>query len=394
MEKIETLTNHLPIIELQNDNYPLTPPIYQSVKFTYKSHAQLSAMRRGEFAGYSYSRVSNPTVRQLELLLARLQQREDAICTASGVGAITNCLMSILKKDDHVIMFIESYLPTRYLVQKILGKFGVSSTLVSITDHEAIASSILPGQTKALIFESPTNPQLKVADIEYLVRISQQHGLTTICDNTFAGFHNHGAYPIDIFIHSLTKYAGGHGDVMGGVIIGNSAQIKPLRRDCFEMGAVMDPHAAFLILRGMKTYKLRYDKQCHNAMKIATWLQDQPQVSRVYYPGLPSHPQHELAQKQMHDFGSMIMFDLAAKSPRHLDPFFDNLKLFREAASLGSTESLIVPAKDYYATDLSLRSLEISLINDFSIRLSIGIEDADDLIADLATGLKSYAMPL
>jgi cystathionine beta-lyase/cystathionine gamma-synthase len=225
-------------------------------------------------------------------------------------------------------------------------------------------------------------------DIARLTAATRRHGALTVLDNTFAGFHNHGQYDIDFYVHSLTKYASGHGDVMGGVLIARAELIRALRTDFVTLGAVLDPHAAFLIARGLKTYFLRHREQCANAMRIAQFLAAQPQVERVHYPGLDSHPQHALARAQMQDFGSIVSFDIrgGAQAGRK---FADSLRLFHKVASLGSTESLVMAPQMLRPRDLTAEQLQLAGLVDGTIRLSIGIEDVEDLLADLAQALSA-----
>jgi cystathionine beta-lyase/cystathionine gamma-synthase len=223
---------------------------------------------------------------------------------------------------------------------------------------------------------------MQVPDIAALAALAKRHGVVTVLDNTFAGFHNHGQFPIDYFVHSLTKYASGHGDVMGGIVIGGKSEIKQIRPLAVNMGSTMDPDAAFLILRGMKTYYLRYRQHSANAQAIAEFLESRPEVDRVLYPGLPSHPAHALAAEQMHDFGGVLAFDIKGDKARAW-AFIDALELFATTASLGSTESLVSPVKLYLGSDLSAEEQARAGITDSTIRLAVGIEHVDDLIADL-----------
>jgi cystathionine beta-lyase/cystathionine gamma-synthase len=240
------------------------------------------------------------------------------------------------------------------------------------------------------MFESPTNPILDVADISRITAAARAHGALSVLDNTFAGFHNHGQFDVDVFVHSLTKYASGHGDVMGGAVIAGKHIIDAMKTDFIVLGATLDPHAAFMIQRGLKTYSLRYERQCQNALRIAQFLESQPRVARVTYPGLVSHPQHELAKRQMHDFGAMVSVELRtdrAGSRR----FAEALRLFPISASVGSTESLIQPGELMRPRDLSEQERQWADVHDATMRLSMGIEDADDLIADLTQALAAIA---
>jgi len=388
--KKPTRVNHPPKIELAPDNHSLVAPIYQSVKFEFDTTEETQRNLRGARPGFFYSRRSNPTLRQLEILVAELQGRDDALVTGSGVAAMGQCLLALLKQGDHVVCFIETYPPTRHMIKRLLGRFGVSHTMLSIEDLDGVERTLNERPVRLVVFESPTNPVTKIADIERLTRAARAHGALTLLDNTFAGFHNHGQFDVDIFVHSLTKYASGHGDVMGGAVITRTELIKAMRHDFVTLGAFLDPHAAFLILRGLKTYFLRSREQAANAMQVARFLAGHAQVARVFYPGLESHPQHALARAQMHDFGSIVSFDIrgGAESGRRLA---DGLRLFARAASLGSTESLVMPPQLLRERDLTPLQLELSGVSDSTVRLSVGIEDAEDLIADLSQALESAA---
>ena len=385
-----TRINHPPSVELPADNHALVAPIYQSVKFEFDSVAETERYLRGERAGFYYSRSSNPTLRQLELLLAELQGRDDCLVTASGVGAIAHTLLALTAHGDHIICFVESYNPTRYLIRRLLGRFGVAHTLLSIEDLAGVERTLAARPTRLVIFESPTNPVTKIADIAALTRLAHAAGALAVLDNTFAGFHQHGEYDVDVYLHSLTKYASGTGDVMGGAVIARGELIRSLRNDFGALGGTLDPHAAFLILRGLKTYFVRYRAQCASAVRIAQQLTGNAAVSRVHYPGLPTHPQHALAARQMQDFGSIVSFDLrgGAAAARRLA---DSLELFARTASLGSTESLVVTAQMMGGRELDPELQRLSAVTDGTIRLSIGLEDTDDLLADLERALAAAA---
>jgi len=384
--KKTTRVNHPPLIELPAGNHPLVAPIYQTVKFEFDSVAQTEAHLRGERPGFYYSRAANPTTRQLELLLAELQGREDCLVTASGVGAIAQTLLALTKQGDHVICFVETYNPTRYLIRRLLGRFGVTHTLLSIEDLAGVERVLASHPTRLVFFESPTNPVTKIADIGALTRLARAAGAITVMDNTFAGFHQHGAFEVDVFVHSLTKYASGCGDVMGGAVIARAELIRAMRTDFGALGGTLDPHAAFLILRGLKTYFVRYAAQSASALRVAQLLAAHAAVARVHYPGLPTHPQHALAGRQMQDFGTIVSFDLkggAAAARR----FADSLELFALAASLGSTESLVVTPPMMGGRELDAEQQRISAITDGTVRLSIGLEETDDLLGDLTRAL-------
>ena len=384
--KDTTLVNHPPEVALPADNRPLIAPIYQSVKFSFDDANETLRYQRGERDGFFYSRSSNPTLRQLERLLSDLQGRDDCLLTGSGVATIAMSLMSLCKSGDHILLFVESYAPTRYIVQHLLAKFGITHSMLSIEDLPGIERVLAAQPTRLVIFESPTNPVTKIADIAHLTAHARAAGCLTVLDNTFAGFHNHGAYDIDVYLHSLTKYASGHGDVMGGAIIARQALIAEMRRDMGPMGPTLDPHAAFLIQRGMRTYFLRYERQCANALAVSEFLQHHRRVQRVHYPGLASHPQHSLAAKQMKDFGSVVTVDLDggyAECAR----FAEQLQYFSIAASVGSTESLVMPPQLLFSGAYTAEQRAASLVGKGTVRLSIGVEDASDLIDDLSQAL-------
>jgi cystathionine beta-lyase/cystathionine gamma-synthase len=386
--KDRTRLNHPPRVSVPTDNQPLVAPIYQSVKFEYPSVGETLRGLKGEREGFFYSRSSNPTTRQLELTLATLQGREDAVVCASGVGAIAQSLLGLLQQGDHVLCFVESYGPTRALIRRTLKRYGVSHTMLSIEDDDGIERVLATTPTKLVVFESPTNPVNKIADIARITRAARRHGALTLLDNTFAGPHQHGQYDIDLFVHSLTKYVSGHGDVMGGVAIGSAELIRKLRADFVLLGGTLDPHAAYLLQRGLKTYFLRFEAQCATAQRVAEFLASHEAVARVHYPGLPQHPRHALAREQMRDFGAVVAFDLRAGAAAG-DRLADGLQLFSIAASMGSPESLVIPPGLMGPRDLPPELEQASGIAAGTVRLAMGLDDPEDLIADLSQALQA-----
>ncbi|MGD2167004.1 MAG: PLP-dependent transferase [Gammaproteobacteria bacterium] len=379
--KKSTRVNHQPEVRLPEGNESVTSPIYQSVKFTYdRLEASMSPEAR-EF-GFNYTRDANPTTRQLELLAAEIQGRDDAVAVATGMAAIWLTLLGNLTTGDRVVFFLESYRPSRIAIRKFLPRLGIGHSMLSVHDEVAIERELARKDTKLMLFESPTNPMLQIVDIKKIIDIAHRHDVVTALDNTFAGLHNHGDFDIDYFVHSLTKYANGHGDTMGGIVIGSKEKLRAIKPLAVNMGPTLDPGAAFLILRGMKTYFLRYRQHTQNATAIAEYLEAHPQVSRVWYPGLESDPGFALAQTQMNDTGGVVSFELNAdKAGTHA--FIDALTLFATTASLGSTESLVSPVRLFLGSDLSADELERSMITDSTVRLAVGVEHIDDLIADL-----------
>ncbi len=383
-----TFVNHPPAVPVPADNRPLVAPIYQSVKFSFDDAGETLRFLRGERPGYFYSRNSNPTLRQLELTLAQMQGRSGCLLVGSGVATIAAALLSLCKQGDHLLAFIESYGPTRYLVQHLMARYGVSHTLLSIEDLGGIERVLRDTPTRLAIFESPTNPVTKIADIEHLTAHARRAGCLTVMDNTFAGFHQHGTFDVDVFLHSLTKYASGHGDVMGGAIIADAKLIDGMRKDVVSLGPTLDPHAAYLIQRGMRTYFLRYERESANAMAVSRFLHGHARVRRVFYPGLTTHPQHALARRQMRDFGSVVSFELDGGLEEG-NRFARALRLFAITSSVGSTESLVMPPQLLGGQEFTAAQREASLLGRGTVRLSIGIEEAADLIADLAQALEA-----
>jgi cystathionine beta-lyase/cystathionine gamma-synthase len=388
--KKPTRVNHPPRVELAPDNHPVVAPIYQTVKFEFDSLDETMKNLRGERPGFFYTRASNPTTRQLELTLAELQGRDDCLVTASGVGAIAEALIALTKQGDHIICFVETYNPSRYLIRRLLGRFGVTNTMLSIEDIDGLERTLATQPTRLIFFESPTNPVTKIADIAAITRLARAKGALTVLDNTFAGFHQHGEFDVDVFIHSLTKYASGAGDVMGGAVIARQELIRSMRTDFGALGGSLDPHAAFLIQRGLKTYFVRYRAQCASAMKIAELLAASPAVERIHYPGIPTHPQFALANAQMKEFGTIVACDFRGGAQAG-NRFAESLELFALTASLGSTESLVVAPQMMRGRDLTPEQLRMSAVSVGTVRLSIGLEDLDDLIEDITQALAAVS---
>ena len=383
--KNPTRIQHQPPPSLVEGNEPLVMPIYQSVKFELESLRETENAWAGR-GGYHYSRCANPTVRALEEVLAALQGQEDAVVVGSGLAAVAVTLLALLSQGDHVVGFAETYGPTRGLFTHTLTRFGITHNLVSIDDLKAFEQALQARPTQLVWFESPTNPANKVADIKAITRLAKQYGALTVIDNTFAGIEAHQEFAIDLYVHSLTKSVAGHGDVMGGAVLGCQALVDKVRTQAIALGPVMDPHTAFLVHRGLKSYKVRRRAACENALAVALALAADPRVARVRYPGLQSDPGHRLACQQMPDFGSVITIDLKGDAEAS-QVFADHLELFSQVASLGSTESLIVSGPLMRPQGLTEQQRVIADIHPTSHRLSIGLEDADDLIEDLKRAL-------
>lgn len=385
MKKPSRVT-HQRQIRLADDNIPSVSPIYQSAKFVTETLSDTLGIIKGRKEGFSYSRYQNPTLYELELLLSELQGTEAGLVTASGISAISTLLLSLLNKGDHIIIFLESYKTARSFVRNILPRYGIEHDILSITQLSDLEDLIKRKKTKAILFESPSNPVLRIPDIGLITALAKEHEVTTVFDNTFGSFSNHGDYDLDYFVHSLTKYAGGHSDVTGGVVLGKRDNIQRLRPFHSMIGAALDPHAAFLIQRGLKTFFVRFERQCENAFKVAKFLDADPRVSNLHYPGLPSHPDYKLAFEQMNLFGSLLSVDIGS-SRQEMEKFIDALSLFGLAFSIGSTESLVAPCRLFYGGDLSETQFAAAGLGENTVRLSIGIEDIGDLIADLDLAL-------
>ena len=379
--KNETRLTHHPRIKLPGDNESVIEPVYRSVKFTFADiAASLTPEARGD--GFEYTRDSNPTTRQLEQLAAQLQERDDGICVATGMAAAWLAVLGNVGAGDRVVCFFESYRPIRVMVRQRLPRLGIEFSILSVHDHRGMEAVFAEEKTKLLIFEAPTNPMLQVPDIRAIAALARRYGVVTVLDNTFGGLHNHGQFEIDYYVHSLTKYASGHGDVMGGIVISDRQRLQELKPLATNMGATLDPGAAFLILRGLRTYALRYRRHSENALTLAEFLSGHPQVERVFYPGLAHDPGHALAAAQMDRCGGVLSFDLKGDEAQTWR-FIDALQLFATTASVGSTESLVAPVKLYFGGDLSDDECRRAGIGDNTVRLAVGLEDAGDLIADL-----------
>ena len=379
--KKETRLAHQPRAKLPRGNESLVDPVYRSVKFTFEDIASsLTTEARDE--GFEYTRDANPTTRQLERLVAELQGRDDAVCVSTGMASAWLAVLGNLGAGDRIVCFLESYRPIRVMVRQRLTRLGIDHTLLSVHDLQGMEEVFAADDTKCLIFEAPTNPMVQVPDIGAITALAREHGVVTVLDNTFGGLHNHGQFAIDYYIHSLTKYASGHGDMMGGAVIADRERLRDLKPLATNMGATLDPGAAFLILRGLRTYALRYSRHSESALTLAEFLNGHFRVERVCYPGLADDPGHELASKQMDGYGGVLSFDLSGDGEQAWK-FIDALQLFATVASIGSTESLVAPAKLYFAGDLSEEECTRAGIGDNTVRLAVGLEDPGDLIADL-----------
>jgi cystathionine beta-lyase/cystathionine gamma-synthase len=366
---------------------PLTTPIYATTTFVFENAQEVVEYNEGRSSKYLYSRYTNPTVVAVERKLASLDRAESALAFSSGQGATTTILLAHLKAGDEVVCSAAIYGGTLHLLQDMLAGFGIAARFVSL-DELAEPDRLLAARTRLLWFESPINPTLRCVDIERVARACRARAVLSVIDNTFASPINQQplALGIDLVMQSATKYLNGHSDVTGGVVAGSAALVAPIERARRMVGTVLDPQPAYALGRGLKTLPLRVAAHNRNAQAVAEFLEQDRRVSRVYYPGLPSHPDHATAKRQMTGFGGMVCFDLDGRY-ECAARVYDRLRLIKRAASLGGVESLIsmpVLTSQWGHTDEQLREAGVTR---GMLRLSVGLEDAADLIADLDQAL-------
>ena len=379
--------------------HSMTTPIVQSATYTFDNTAKLiefldKKVYGGELDREEYARYGNPSVWAVERRIANLEGADDAIVYPSGMAAVTSLFLTVLRPDTHIIMTDDCYRRTRQFCETTLKKFGVETSVVPMGDRDAMEAAIVPRKTRFIFTETPTNPYLRVADLEHLVGLGRRHRAMTLLDTTFATPVNLRPleFGIDFVMHSATKYFGGHNDVLGGVIAGDAGRIKALKDARGMLGNVIDPHQAFLIERGLKTLALRVRHQNEAALHVARFLEDHPKIQRVYYPGLASHPDHALASAQMSGFGGVISFEVAGDI-KTTGEFIDRLRIPYIAPSFGGTESLIEQPAYFSYYDLSSEERLALGIKDNLVRFSLGIEDACDIIADLEAALEKTPAP-
>lgn len=373
----------------QDNEGALTPPLHLTSTFAFETAEAGGEMFAGDRAGHIYSRISNPTCDLLEKRIATLEGAEAGLALASGMGAITAALWTLLSPGDEVIVDKTLYGCTFAFMQHGLTKFGVTITHCDLTDPDNLVDAI-SNKTRVVYFETPANPNMRLVDIEAVSTIAHEQGATVIVDNTYATPYL--TRPIekgaDLVLHSATKYLGGHGDVVAGLMVGSAELIQEVRLVGMKdmTGAVMSPFNAMLILRGLKTLALRMDRHCSNADVVADWLEAQPEVQKVYFPGLESYEQHDLAKRQMDQPGAMIAFELAGglEAGRSM---MNRLEMIQRAVSLGDAETLIQhPASMTHSTYTPEERAEHG-ISDGLIRLSVGLEEVADILADLDQAL-------
>jgi len=366
----------------------VTVPIYQTSTFAFRDAKHGASLFAGEEDGYIYTRIGNPTIRALEEAMAELENGCGGIATSSGMGAVSTAYLALLEAGAHVVSTASVYGPSRNLLENHFSRFGVESTYVDTSDLGQVRDALRPN-TSLVYIETPANPAMQVTDIEQVSAFAHAHACLVVVDNTFASPYLQQPLELgaDVVLHSVTKFINGHSDVLGGVLVAKDMGLyKRLRSMMIQAGCNMDPHQAFLILRGLKTLSVRMERSQRNALEIARWLEQRPEVQRVRYIGLESHPQHELAKRQMKGFGSMISFELhgGMEAGRRL---MDSVQVATLAVSLGGVETLIEHPASMTHAGMSPEDRRAAGFTDGLVRYSVGVEDVEDLIADLQKGL-------
>ena len=366
-----------------------TVPIYQTSTFAFKSAEHGAACFAGEDKGYIYTRIGNPTITALENQVAALEKGVGGIAVSSGMAAVNTIYMALLSKGDHLVSSAAVYGPSRVVMEDHWSRFGVESTYVNTAHLEEIEKAIRPN-TKMLFIETPANPTMEITDLSACVEIAKKHNLIVVVDNTFSSPYLQRPLEmgVDVVFHSMTKFIKGHADIVAGIIVAKEPAIyKKLRGMMISMGCNMDPHQAYMVIRGLKTLSIRMDYAQKSAMKVAEFLQNHPKVDWVIYPGLTSHPQYELAKKQMDGPGCMISFELkgGVEAGRKL---MNNVQFCILAVSLGGVETLIQHPASMTHSKMSTESKQKAGITDGLVRFSVGIENVEDIIGDLTQALE------
>ena len=364
-------------------------PIFQSSTFSFPSAEEGAARFSGESNGYIYTRMGNPTIQALEDNIASLENGHAGMATATGMAAITTVFLALLQQGNHIISTASVYGPTRMVMEKEFSRFGIKSSFVETSDLNNIEKAMQLPDTRIIYIETPANPTISITDIQRVAEFAHKNDLLLVVDNTFSSPYLQRPLELgaDIVIHSLTKFLNGHSDVVGGMIVTKNEELYQKIRSVLNLfGGTMDPHQAWLVLRGVRTLALRVEKSQENAVKLAQFLLQHPKVTWVNYPGLPEHPQHEIAKKQMDGFGSMISFGVK-NGLEGGKIVMNNVQLFTLAVSLGGVESLIEhPASMTHASIPKEERDESGILNEL-VRVSVGCEDFEDIKEDLNQAL-------
>lgn len=371
-----------------NRTSAISPPIWQTTTFLAESSEHFAELAKTVKPTEYYSRYGNPTHQQVEAVMATLEGGEAAMVTASGMGAISTSVLSLLDKGDHVVAQRNLYAGTASLLEDVLPRWGIECTFVDQTKAERWAEALRPN-TKLIYAETPANPLMRLTDLQAVAALGKTRGITTIVDNTFATPINQRPLEngIDVVIHSGTKYLGGHSDVTAGVIIGSTAFIERAWRFHIVIGAALGPFDAWLLLRGIRTLGVRVERHNQNALVLARFFESHPKIQRVNYPGLESHPQHELARKQMSGFTGVMSIELRGGYETAVR-FIASLKLGSYAASLGGFETLLVHPAAMWGDTLTDEQRKAMEVGENLVRISVGLEDEQDLIDDFSQALE------
>lgn len=371
--------------EKANDPHgALTSPLYQTSTFHFSSAAQGAARFAGEEPGYIYTRLGNPTTTELEQKVAQLESCEAAAATATGMGAVSASVLSFLSQGDHLVASSALYGCTFAFFAHMLPRWGIEVTFVDMTDEDALLNAIKPN-SKMIFAETPVNPTMAVLDLNLISEVAKQHQLISVIDNTFLTplLQKPKDYGVDLIVHSATKYLNGHGDVVAGLVCGSNEHINLIKMTVLkDIGATISPHDAWLINRGLKTLAIRMQRHCESAQLIAEFLEQHPQVNTVYYPGLKSHQGNQFIGKQMKAAGGVIAFELKG-SLTDGEKFINSTKLCTLAVSLGDAETLIQHPASMTHSPYTPEERAAAGISDGLIRLSVGLEDVNDIINDL-----------
>ncbi|MBD3347231.1 MAG: aminotransferase class I/II-fold pyridoxal phosphate-dependent enzyme [Chitinivibrionales bacterium] len=365
----------------------LTTPIVQTSTYTFKNSKEIREYTSKKKDRFEYGRYGNPTEKVAQQRLADLEGAEDCLVFSSGMSAVTTTILALIRTGDHIVITDDAYKKTLEFCNAYLARFGVECSVVPFGDYELLDNTIQKN-TRFVISESPTNPYLNIFDLVRLKNIAKKHDVLTIIDSTFATPYNQRPleFGVDLVMQSCTKYLAGHNDILAGAISGRKELVEEVRKMHKGMGGLIDPHCCYLLLRGLKTFPLRVEKQNASALEVARFLEKHPMIDKVYYPGLKSHRHHQIAKKQMRGFGGVVTFETKG-TLKTANRFLDALQLLYIGPSLGGVESLITHPATVSYYDYSRKERYSLGITDTLIRLAVGVEDTEDIIADLKQAL-------
>jgi cystathionine gamma-synthase len=371
----------------QQEANAITTPIYQTSTFWFRNSKEVTDYQEGKSKREEYGRYGNPTWRSVERKISALEGGEETVLFASGMCAATTTFMALLPEGSHLIVTSDCYRRTRQFINQFLSRMGVETTVIEPGNLDAFEAAIRPN-TALFFTESPTNPYLRVVDVPAFTDVAHANGVKVIIDSTFATPVNHTALAdgADLVLHSATKYLGGHNDLLAGTVTGPRELIEPVRSALGVLGGIIDAHAAWLLLRGIKTLDIRMERHNSNGLALATYLESHPKIRKVWYPGLPSHPDHAIAQRIMHGAGGVVTFEIETDLEGAMR-FIDATTIPYQAPSLGGVESLIeLPVTMSFWDVPKPKRLELG-ITDSLVRYACGIENADDIIGDVEQAL-------